>query len=39
MTPGFAFDNETPRHEALAARRTAIADRLITNGEYRAFIR
>ncbi len=34
---GFAFDNETPRHEALVQPHS-IADRLITNGEYRAFI-
>ncbi|MDJ0911218.1 MAG: ergothioneine biosynthesis protein EgtB [Woeseiaceae bacterium] len=34
---GFAFDNETPRHEALVQPH-AVADRLITNGEYRRFI-
>ncbi len=35
--PGFTFDNETPRHETLVHPH-AIADRLVTNGEYRAFI-
>jgi ergothioneine biosynthesis protein EgtB len=34
---GFAFDNETPRHRAFVAP-FAIADRLVTNGEYRQFI-
>ena len=34
---GFAFDNETPRHEALVQPH-AIGSRLVTNGEYRAFI-
>ncbi len=34
---GFAFDNETPRHETLVQPHE-IADRLVTNGEYRAFI-
>ena len=34
---GFAYDNETPRHEVLL-RDHRIADRLITNDEYRAFI-
>ncbi|MBR0669674.1 ergothioneine biosynthesis protein EgtB [Neoroseomonas soli] len=35
--PGFAFDNETPRHRAwLAPYR--IADRLITNGAWLSFI-
>jgi len=34
---GFSFDNETPRHDALLHDH-AIADRLITNAEYRAFI-
>ena len=34
---GFAFDNERPRHETyLGAFR--LADRLVTNGEYRAFV-
>ena len=35
---GFCFDNETPRHETLVAGY-AIGSRLVTNGEYRAFIR
>ncbi|MDH6593581.1 ergothioneine biosynthesis protein EgtB [Variovorax sp. TBS-050B] len=34
---GFAFDNETPRHEALL-RPYAIADRLVNCGEYAQFI-
>jgi ergothioneine biosynthesis protein EgtB len=34
---GFAFDNETPRHEVLLAPY-AIADRLVTCGEYLDFI-
>ncbi len=34
---GFSFDNETPRHDALVQPH-AIADRLVTNDEYRAFI-
>ncbi len=35
---GFAFDNERPRHrEWLEAH--ALANRLVTNGEYRTFIR
>ncbi len=34
---GFAFDNETPRHEALLAPHR-IANRLVTNAEYREFI-
>ena len=34
---GFAFDNETPRHRVLLHRHT-IGSRLVTNGEYRAFI-
>jgi ergothioneine biosynthesis protein EgtB len=34
---GFAFDNETPRHRVFADE-FEIADRLVTNGEYRAFI-
>lgn len=35
---GFAFDNETPRHDTLLHRHR-IGNRLITNGEYREFIR
>jgi ergothioneine biosynthesis protein EgtB len=34
---GFAYDNETPRHDVLL-RDHRIADRLITNDEYRDFI-
>ena len=34
---GFAFDNETPRHPSYR-RAFALADRLVTNGEYLAFI-
>ncbi len=34
---GFCFDNETPRHDALLIDHR-IADRLVTNGEYREFI-
>ena len=34
---GFAFDNETPRHNALLHEHQ-IGNRLVTNGEYRAFI-
>lgn len=34
---GFSFDNETPRHEVLVQEH-AIGNRLITNGEFRAFI-
>jgi ergothioneine biosynthesis protein EgtB len=34
---GFAFDNETPRHDALLQDHR-IGNRLVTNGEYRAFI-
>lgn len=34
---GFCFDNETPRHRVLV-RDHAIANRLVTNGEFRAFI-
>jgi ergothioneine biosynthesis protein EgtB len=34
----FCFDNETPRHDALLHEHR-IADRLITNSEYREFIR
>ncbi len=33
----FVFDNETPRHDTLLAEH-AIADRLVTNAEYRMFI-
>ena len=35
---GFAFDNETPRHDTLLHEHR-VGDRLITNGEYREFIR
>jgi len=35
---GFCFDNETPRHEALLHPHR-IGTRLITNGEYRDFIK
>jgi len=34
---GFAFDNETPRHQALLAPYR-IADRLVTCGEYARFV-
>ncbi len=34
---GFAYDNETPRHQVLLSD-CRIADRLTTNGEYLAFI-
>ena len=34
---GFSFDNELPRHEVLLSD-FALADRLVTNGEYRQFI-
>jgi ergothioneine biosynthesis protein EgtB len=34
----FAFDNESPRHQVLL-RPYALASRLVTCGEYRAFIR
>ncbi len=34
---GFAFDNETPRHRVLL-EPFALADRLVTNGEWDAFI-
>ena len=34
---GFAFDNEQPRHRVFAAA-FEIADRLVTNGDYRSFI-
>ena len=35
--PAFAFDNERPRHSVLL-RPFSVADRLVTNGEYLAFI-
>ena len=35
---GFAFDNESPRAPRLRATRFEIASRLVTNGEYLAFI-
>lgn len=35
---GFAFDNETPRHRVFLPTH-ALANRLVTNGEYRDFIR
>jgi ergothioneine biosynthesis protein EgtB len=34
----FSFDNETPRHRVLLNDH-AIADRLVTNGEFREFLR
>ncbi len=34
---GFAYDNETPRHEVLLTEHR-LADRFITNGEYRDFV-
>ncbi len=34
---GFAYDNERPRHETYV-RSFDLASRLVTNGEYRAFI-
>ena len=34
---GFCFDNETPRHRLLVPS-FALADRLVTNGEYLAFM-
>lgn len=34
---GFAFDNETPRHDALLIEH-GLANRLITNAEYQAFM-
>lgn len=34
---GFAFDNESPRH-ALRLQPFALANRLVTNGEYQRFI-
>lgn len=35
--PGFSFDNERPRHRSLLHPH-AVADRLVTNAEYREFI-
>ena len=35
---GFAFDNETPRHQVLLHPH-ALANRLVTNAEYLAFVR
>ncbi|GAP36541.1 ergothioneine biosynthesis protein EgtB [Piscinibacter sakaiensis] len=35
--PGFAFDNETPRHEA-HLQPVALGRRLVTNAEYQAFV-
>lgn len=35
---GFCFDNETPRHSTLVQPH-ALANRLVTNGEYREFLR
>ena len=35
---GFAFDNETPRHQELIPAHS-MADRPVSNGEYREFIR
>jgi ergothioneine biosynthesis protein EgtB len=35
--PGFAFDNETPRHRHWLAPH-ALADRLVTQGEFAAFV-
>src|SRR5690606_9245475 len=37
-TQGFCFDNETPRHRVLLQPH-ALADRLVSNGEYLDFIR
>ncbi|MEW8505826.1 MAG: ergothioneine biosynthesis protein EgtB [Candidatus Thiodiazotropha sp.] len=34
---GFAYDNETPRHDLLVSD-FRLADRLVTNGEYREFM-
>ncbi len=34
---GFAYDNETPRHEVLLGAHR-LADRFVTNGEYRGFV-
>ena len=36
--PGFVFDNELPRHRVLV-EPYALANRLVTNGEYMEFIR
>jgi ergothioneine biosynthesis protein EgtB len=36
--PGFAFDNELPRHRVYLAS-CELASRLVTNGEFRAFVR
>jgi ergothioneine biosynthesis protein EgtB len=35
---GFCFDNETPRHRTFVGDH-ALASRLVTNGEYREFLR
>ncbi len=35
--PGFAFDNESPRHRTFL-ESFELASRLVTNGEYRAFM-
>jgi ergothioneine biosynthesis protein EgtB len=35
--PGFAFDNESPRHRVFV-HAFALASRLVTNGEYLAFV-
>jgi ergothioneine biosynthesis protein EgtB len=35
--PGFAFDNESPRHRALVPAH-ALASRPVTNAEFRAFV-
>ncbi len=37
QAPGFAFDNEGPEHRVLL-EPFALADRLVTNGEWEAFI-
>ena len=37
LDPGFAFDNERPRHKAYVAP-FRLADRLVTNGDWLAFI-
>jgi ergothioneine biosynthesis protein EgtB len=37
LNDGFAYDNETPHHKVLLSDYL-IADRLVTNGEYQAFI-